>query len=247
MDQSPQPAPADGEPWWRRHRHKAGALLVWLAILGGYQWYAWRNSLSPLEAADRLVGALRSGPGPLIYIAIYLVRPLALFPASALTIAGGFVFGPVLGVIYTIIGSNSSAQLAYLLGRYFGRGAFEQASGDSALRRYIQRMRDHSFSSIMIMHLIFLPYDFVNYLAGFLRIRWQPFLLATALGSVPGTLAITLFGSSFKGSLADIGAIEFDLRVFGASLALFAISIAISRVVRRREARLQGRADDGRT
>lgn len=223
-----------GQPFWRRNGRKLGALLFWAALIGGYQVYAWRNGLSPLAAADRLVGALRTGAGPLIYVGVYLLRPLILFPATVLTIAGGFVFGPLLGVIYTIIGSNGSALLAYAVGRFFGAGAFEPSGG--ALAGYVERMRRNSFATIMTMRLIFLPYDLVNYLAGLLKIDWKAFLLATALGSIPGTLAIVLFGSSFTGSLADIGALKFDPRVFGASAAIFAASIAISRYVKRREA-----------
>ena len=44
------------------------------------------------------------------------------------------------------------------------------------------------------MRLVYVPYDLVNYLAGFLRIGWMPFILATALGSLPDTLSFVLFG-----------------------------------------------------
>jgi uncharacterized membrane protein YdjX (TVP38/TMEM64 family) len=35
----------------------------------------------------------------------------------------------------------------------------------------------------------------VSYLAGFARIEWRPFLLATLLGMMPSTIALTLIGS----------------------------------------------------
>lgn len=222
------------EPSWIvRHWRKLVALLFWLALLGGYAWYAWSRSMSPAEAATQLITILRGGAGPFIYLAVYVLRPLVLFPATVLTVVGGIAFGPVLGVIYTVIGSNASALLAYGVGRFFGDDTLTQKSG--LLTRYISRMRENSFITVMTMRFLFFPYDVVNYLAGFLRINWRAFLLATALGSIPGTLAFVLFGASFKGDLAN-AEFTFDWRVFAASAVIFAISIAISRYFKRREA-----------
>ncbi|HYF62157.1 MAG TPA: VTT domain-containing protein [Herpetosiphonaceae bacterium] len=219
--------------WLARHWQKGLALLFWAALAGGYAWYAWSRGLAPLEVAERLIGLLRGPAGPLIYIAVYLARPLVLFSATLLTVVGGIAFGPVLGVIYTVIGANGSALVAYAVGRFFGN---ERPGGAGILDRYAARMRENSFLTVMTLRFLFLHYDLVNYLAGFLRIGWRPFLLATALGSLPGTLAFVLFGASFQGNLA---AAEFkvDWRVFAASALIFAFSIGLSRYFRRREAR----------
>ncbi len=227
--------------FWRRHVQKIGALLFWALLLGGYFWYAWRNQLSPLAVADRLVGTLRSGWGPLIYIAVYALRPLVLFSATVLTLAGGFVFGPVLGVIYTIIGANTSALVAYTIGRYFGSDMLEQGAG-GGWRRYIERLRNNSFETVMIMRFIFLPYDLVNYLAGFLRIDWRAFLLATALGSLPGTISFVLLGSSFNGSSLTDAELSLNPLALGVSVAIFVLSIGLSRYFKRREAQREASA-----
>jgi hypothetical protein len=57
--------------------------------------------------------------GPLFYMLIYNPGALAL-PArpAPLTIAGGILFGPVWGVVYTIIGATAGASLAFLVSRY---------------------------------------------------------------------------------------------------------------------------------
>ncbi len=223
--------------FWVRHWQKVLALLFWVLLIGGYGWYAWRNSLSPREAAAALVDLLRGGAGPLLYIGVYLLRPLVLFPATVLTVVGGIVFGPVLGTIYTLLGSNGSALVAYAVGRFFG-GSTPLAENDGTLGRYITRLRENSFTTIMTMRFIFVPYDLVNYLAGILRIGWRPFLLATALGSLPGTLAFVLFGASFKGDIAT-AEFSFDPRVFIASALIFVVSIAISRYFKRSETKEQ--------
>lgn len=232
-------SPTDRQPFLRRHAQKLAALLFWVVLLGGYQLYAWRNGLSPLEAVGVLIDSVGSSMvGALIFLAVYAARPLVLFPASILTIAAGFLFGPVLGVILTLIGSNASATVAYLVGRFFGKGLLDsgEGSGEGFVGRYAERLRNNSFETVLTMRFIFLPYDLVNYLAGFLKINWVPFILATALGSIPGTVAFVLFGASFEMDFAA-GSMGLDWRVLAASAVIFVVSIAISRFFKRRERR----------
>lgn len=203
-------------------------------LLGGYQIYAWRNGLTPIGAARVLVGFMGNGvAGALVFLAVYTVRPLILFPASVLTVGAGFVFGSVLGVVLTVVGSNASATVAYVTGRYFGEGLVRS---ESAVRRYTRRLRENSFETVLTMRFVFLPYDLVNYLAGFLRIAPVPFILATALGSLPGTVAFVLLGASFETDLAA-DTIGLDPRVLAASAVVFILGIAISRYFKLRERR----------
>jgi hypothetical protein len=80
----------------------------------------------------------------------------------------------------------------------------------------------------------------VNYLAGFLRIHYMPFLLATVLGSIPGTIAFVLLGSSLSpdeitnmfltGELPTL-----DWRPLAISASMFVASILLSRYFKRRD------------
>jgi uncharacterized membrane protein YdjX (TVP38/TMEM64 family) len=220
--------------WFQVHAQKIGALIFWLILIALYQWYAVSNELSPLQVIQQMLGFMKNGVwGVLIYVILYAVRPLILFPSTLLTLAGGFVFGPILGVIYTIIASNISSTIAFYVGHYFGEGIFKDDGSENLIQRYARRMRDNSFETVMIMRFIFLPYDAVSYLAGFLRIKYFPFILATALGSIPGTIAFIGFGASietFDGALPKLNPIT-----LGFSVAIFIMSIALSRIFKKRE------------
>jgi uncharacterized membrane protein YdjX (TVP38/TMEM64 family) len=220
--------------FFREHGQKVAALVFWLILIGAYQWYAHANDLTPLEVIQNLLTFLTRGIwGPLVYILLYAVRPLILFPSTLLTLAGGFVFGPVLGVLYTIIASNISSTIAFFVGRFFGEGLLKDDGSDSLIQRYARRMRENSFETVMVMRFIFLPYDAVSYLAGFLRIKFWPFIFATALGSIPGTIAFIGFGASiesFNGVLPKLNPVT-----LGISVVIFIISIVLSRLFKKRE------------
>ena len=221
--------------WLAQHALKLAAGTFWLLLLGGYFGYAWRNELTPLQVVQATADFLHTPYGPLLYILLYALRPLIFFPASLITIAGGSIFGPWWGIVYVLLGSNASASVAYLVGRYFGQGVLatdEQATG--IIQKYALRLRQNSFVTVLIMRFIFLPYDLVNYLAGFLHIHYRPFILATILGSIPGTISFVLFGASF-----DIrqGLQEAQLNGWSllASAVIFVASLALSRYFQAQE------------
>ena len=212
---------------------------IWVAAIVSWQIYQSSNGLSTTETAQRFIDTVGgSWWGIFVYVLVYLARPIVLFPASILTIVGGILFGPVLGVLVVAIAANASAMVAYGVGRLLGRapGTSDEMTGDdttSFARRWSNRMRDNSFETVLIMRLLFLPYDLVNYVSGMLRLQWLPFLLATALGSLPGTVSFVLLGASIDRVDEGIGGIDPATLVVG--LVIFVVSLTLARLLRRRQ------------
>ncbi|MCA9775782.1 MAG: TVP38/TMEM64 family protein [Candidatus Eremiobacteraeota bacterium] len=216
-----------------KHWQKILGGFFWAAALIGYLIYTRQNDLTALESLKRIATFVReSSYGPLIFIVLYTVRPIFLFSAALLTIGAGALFGPVWGMIYSVVGANLGATLAFYLGRFFGEGLLDVDAQDTRLAPYIKRMRERSFETVFLMRLLFLPYDLVNYLAGILRVNYWAFLTATVLGSIPGTISFVLFGAS---SGLNSGTPKFDWRILAASVAIFVLSIAVSKLLRRNE------------
>jgi uncharacterized membrane protein YdjX (TVP38/TMEM64 family) len=223
-----------------RNWQKLVAVAIWIALIGGLVAYINLNNLTIGQALRNVVELMQTPFGPLIYLLIYAVRPLAFFSATVLTLAAGAIFGPVLGVIYTIVASNTSATVAYFLGRFLGTGVLDEEQSTGIVQDYATRLRRNSFETILIMRFVFLPYDLVNYLAGFLRINYKAFILATILGSIPGTFTFILAGASVDINEVLMGRVDasiFNPWSIAASLLLFVVSLALSRYFKRREAR----------
>lgn len=209
---------------------------LWLAAIIAWQTHQNSSGLSTVQNAQRFIDVVgASWWGVFAYFLVYLARPIVLFPASLLTIVGGILFGPVLGALVVVIAANASAMVAYGIGRLLGRAPGRSASKDdeSVARRWTNRMREHSFETVLIMRLLFLPYDVVSYLAGILRLRWLPFLVATALGSLPGTVSFVLLGASLDG--VDEGLDGIDQVALVAGVMIFVASLVVARRVRRRQ------------
>jgi uncharacterized membrane protein YdjX (TVP38/TMEM64 family) len=216
---------------------RGAVAAIWISVIVAWQIHQSSNGLSATETAQRFIDTVgASWWGVFAYVLVYLARPIVLFPASILTIVGGILFGPVVGVLVVVIAANASAMIAYGVGRLLGRppGAHDETDDTTSfVRRWSNRMREHSFETVLIMRLLFLPYDLVNYVSGILRLRWLPFLLATALGSLPGTVSFVLLGASIDRVDEGLGGI--DPAILVASVVIFVVSLVLARLLRRRQ------------
>jgi uncharacterized membrane protein YdjX (TVP38/TMEM64 family) len=209
------------------------ALVLWLGLLIGWQIASRRSGLGTTALAQRFVDRVgHAWWGVAAYVGVYLARPLVLFPASILTVAGGLIFGPVVGIIVVVVAANASALVAYGVGRSLS--VTSQSGRESLISRWAGRMRSNSFETVLIMRMVFLPYDLVSYISGGLRIRVRSFLGATALGSLPGTVSFVLLGASLE--RLDRGIKGLDHRVLAGSVALFLAGLAVSRWLKHRTA-----------
>ena|GEM_PF-294698 len=220
------------------------ALSAWAAGVLAYGLTVLRTGNTPLDVLVLLVGFLREHPlGLLAYLLAYALRPLLLFPATLLTVGAGLLYGPLLGVGLVIVGANASATVAFLLGRTLGAELAGRALDHPRLLGMTRRLRANAFEAVLTLRFLFTPYDALNYLAGTLRLPLKPFVLATAIGSLPGTLVFVLFGAG----LGNVRTLEGgqlptpDAPLLIASATLFVASLLLARAWRLREARRAGR------
>lgn len=194
-----EPAPQPVSRLWRlfrTHWRKLVALLVWLTLLVCYNWYTTSNNLNPLEALRQLATVLQSPLGPLLFLLLFALRSLVFFSASLLAVLAGCVFGPFWGIAITLLAVSISGSVAYSIGYLLGGDMCRYRPRSPVFRHYADSLQEHNFETVLLMHLFFLPFDLVNYLAGLLRIRYRAFALATLLGWIPGSIIFATFGAT---------------------------------------------------
>lgn len=130
-----------------------------------------------------------------IFIVAYaIVAGLSLPGAVILTLAGGFVFGAVLGTLFVNLGATTGATLAFLTARYLLRDTVEQKFGKS-LRPFQEGFAKNAFSYLLTLRLIPLfPFFVVNLVSGLTRVNAGTYIGATALGIIPGSFVYAYAG-----------------------------------------------------
>lgn len=172
------------------------SLLVLLVLLGLFlgRYLLTNYGLNPQAIRDYL---LSFGPWALlVYIIVYTFRPLIFFPASILSIAGGLVFGPLFGTIYTVIGASLGALLSFGIARFLGRD-FVKPLLKGKLGQCDAFAERNSFSVVLFMRLLpIFPFDMISYGAGLCGVKPVAYIMATIVGIIPGTFAYVYLGSS---------------------------------------------------
>lgn len=232
------------QPWlaklagyWRHHQRRWVVLLLWIAAI----WLYWQSTaqVAPTIADKvRLLAGLFliEGWGPLLFILVYTVQPLVFFPSFVMTIAAGILYGPLWGLIFSVLGGNAAASLSYTVGRLLGADIFGDILSNRRMEGYIHRLRTNTFETILVLNLLHAPFDLVNYLAGVLRLRWIQFAAATAIGIVPGGLPFALFGGSL-GTIDELtsGRPNINYPLLALSVAIGILAMLLSRLIRRRQ------------
>ncbi len=131
---------------------------------------------------------------PLVYILIYIIRPLIFFPTSILTPLSAIVFGPFLGWIYTFIGENIAATVAFLVARYLGG---DLLSRFKKIKRIDEELEEHGLRTVLFLRLVPLfPFDVVNFGLGLTAVSFRNYVIGTAVGVLPGLTAYIFLGAS---------------------------------------------------
>lgn len=217
----------------KRNLKKIFALFFWVLLIAGFFWYKNTNDLSFLDIATKLGDMNMTVWGPLIFILIYTFRPLIFFPATLLTILAGVLFGLWGGILYTMIGENLSANVAYAVGRFFG-GDVKLPNG--IIKHFRSEVQRNSFMSVLIARFIYMPFDLTNYASGILKVKWSSYALATIIGIIPGMATFVALGASFQSITEfDPSMVSIDTNTLLLSTVLFISSLGLAKWLQKRQ------------
>jgi len=161
-----------------------------LAVLRTHQaeWQAW-SAANPVLA-------------PTVYILLYtLLVAFSLPVASFVTVAGGFLFGVWLGTLWTAVGATLGAVVVFLAART-ALGDTLRARAGSRLARLETEFRTNGFHYLLFLRLVpAFPFWLVNIAPALVGMPLGRFVVATALGILPGTFVFAYFGFGLETTL----------------------------------------------
>jgi uncharacterized membrane protein YdjX (TVP38/TMEM64 family) len=112
-----------------------------------------------------------------------------------LSAAAGFVFGVVEGVGLVLLAALLGALAGFALGRVLGREAVERMTGTRVARVDALLSRRGAMAVLGTRLIPVLPFTAINYVAGLTAVRIGDYVLGTAIGIIPGTIAYVALGA----------------------------------------------------
>ncbi len=134
---------------------------------------------------------------PLIFILLQVTQVIvAPIPGGAIEFMGGYFFGTMAGLVYSMIGLVIGSWLAFSLARMFERWAIEKFVSPKTFKKFDYLV---GHEGVILSFLLFLlpcfPKDALCYILGLTPMGLGTFLLVSTLGRIPGTIMATLQGA----------------------------------------------------
>jgi uncharacterized membrane protein YdjX (TVP38/TMEM64 family) len=135
--------------------------------------------------------------GAAIFVLVYIVCTILLIPGSALTLAAGVLFEPLLGLGLIILGSNIGAFLAWILARTLLQKRVQNwANAKPKLSQLSQSISENGLKVVLLLRLSPLfPFTLLNYFLGLTNVPVWQILFGNFVGMLPGTVAFVYLGT----------------------------------------------------
>jgi uncharacterized membrane protein YdjX (TVP38/TMEM64 family) len=179
------------------------------------------------------------------FVLLYaLLVAISVPGAASLTIAGGLLFGTLLGGSLTVVGATLGAVAVFLAARTAFAELLRQKAGPR-----VQKLREgferDAFNYLLFLRLVpAFPFFLVNIAAGLFGMRTAPYALATFFGIMPGTFVFASIGAGAgaiiaRGEDLSLGGVLTDPAVLLPILGLAALALlpVVLRRFRKRRAR----------
>jgi len=203
----------------QKRRIWIGVIVLFLLFAAASAW-KW-TPLADLIDVNRLAGwagSLRQSPARHFYLlGAYVIGSILLVPITAMILVTAIIFGPVMGSLYSIVGSLVGAAVTYAIGRFLGQDFVRNIAG-AKWRRLEQKIRQTGIVAVTTLRLLpIAPFTVVNIISGAFKVPLRDYILGSLLGLLPGILITNLFAHQFTSAIRDPG--------IGAFLVLAALII----------------------
>jgi uncharacterized membrane protein YdjX (TVP38/TMEM64 family) len=197
--------------------------LIAVAVLGYRRdWFDPRHTIEHLARLRRSYDVAGIS---LAFVIIIALGTAAGAPGLPFVVAGGALFGTLLGAALSWVGAMIGSSAGYWLARTVGRGVvvnwlqrFKRAKGATNVAR--------DFRGMLRLRLIaILPLGVVNFIGGLARTPFISYMIATGIGIAPAILIYSYFADSLLEGVSS-GRTDALASLAVASVLLIAVSLA---------------------
>ena len=147
-----------------------------------------------------------------IIIQVFQVLVAGAIPAEISGVVGGYLYGPVVGTIYSTIGLSIGSWLAFILSRVYGLPLVRRLVKPSIMKKY-----DHFIEARgpLVCFILFLipgfPKAALCYIIGLSQMNIWIFVAVSTVGRLFGTILLSVSGDSVRAMRIAVLLIIFGL------------------------------------
>jgi len=176
-------------------------LLLLIAIVGGlgilFYKTGWVQFFLDRERMARFLHSL--GPWSFAgFLLLQIVQVVAApIPGEFVGFLGGYLYGPLVGIVLNTIGLTTGSIINFLLSRTFGRPAVDRFVDPRTMERFDFLLHHKGAFLVFLLFLLpGFPKDYLCYILGLGHLSLMEFIMIGASGRLLGTVMLT-FGGSF--------------------------------------------------
>ncbi len=184
-----------------------GRFLILIGFLVGLA-LAWRFTplnewINPGKVMTAALQLKEQGLSPFIAFLVYILGGFFMFPVTLLILGTIFIFGPLWGIFYSLLGCLLSAFATYGTGKILGHQSISRLAG-TKVNKISRNLAKHGVIAVTTVRIIpIAPFTLVNMVAGASHIRFLDFTVGTILGLAPGIIAMSVFEARLEAVLRE--------------------------------------------
>lgn len=219
--------------WIKKYWKWVALVVVLIAISVAVALLPVKDWVKGFSDWVRTLGAL----GVVVFIGAYALATVLFLPGWIFTVAAGLVYGVAGGTAVALTGAIIGSTLAFLCGRYLVRIRVEAATkGNQRFAAIDQAVGEQGWKIVGLLRLSpIVPFNLSNYFYGVTAVGFWPYVLASAVGMLPGTLLYAYLGGAGKAGLGGEGG-QSPLKWVFLGIGLVAtvvVTIIVSRAARK--------------
>jgi len=160
---------------------------------------------------------------PLIFIVLQLLQTIIPFvPGGFITLSGGYLFGVILGTLYSLIGLVLGSFIVFSISNKYLAPRVKK-SNSKTVKKFNLLLKAYGSPALFFTRMTpFFPHDLFSYVVGASSISRKKFMIATTLGFLPHAFIHSYVGDSvYQGNYGIGFYLVIAIMVFGGMVYIF--------------------------
>lgn len=147
-----------------------------------------------------------------LVIVLALQVILAPLPGQIFGLASGYIYGPWIGTLISMVGLTIGSFVAFYLGRKFGRPLVERFVNKKTVKKFDYLVNRRGEITIFLIFLLpVFPDDAICFIAGLTKIPIPTLVILAVLGRLPGFITLNFVGSGVAYQNLDMAIVLFTV------------------------------------